>query len=82
MNETLEPAVNAAIADYLVGATICPDGVASLQPATRELYDYENIEQLFEKAPLYNNPPSESDQYVTFKEWTDMYNEIKAGAGG
>ena len=82
INQTLDPATNAAIADYLVGATICPDAVALLKPETKALYDYSNIDALFAQAPLYNNPPSESDQFVTFKEWTDAYNELKAGAGG
>lgn len=81
MNETLKPEVNAAIADYLVGATICPDGVASLKPETKALYDYSNIDALFEAAPLYNNPPAESDEFVTFQEWLDIFTELKAGAG-
>ncbi len=32
------------------------------------------------KAPLYNNPPVESDEFVTQTDWTDAWQEIKAGA--
>ncbi len=82
MNESLDPTVNARIAEYLVGATVCPDGVAQLNDVTKSLYDYTNIEALFAAAPLYNNPPVESDTLLTVKEWTDIYTEIKAGVGG
>ncbi len=81
MNETLDPAKNAKIAEYLVGATVCPDGVQYLNPTTKALYDYSNIDALFAAAPLYNNPPVESDTLMTSKEWTDIYTEIKAGVG-
>lgn len=81
MNQTLDPTTNARMAEYLVGATVCPDGVGQLAPATKALYDYTDIEALFAAAPLYNNPPTESDTLLTTKEWTDMYTEIKAGVG-
>ncbi len=82
MNETLDPTTNARIAEYLVGATVTPAGVDQLNATTKALYDYTNIEALFEAAPLYNNPPVESDTLLTTKEWTDIYTEIKAGVGG
>lgn len=81
MDQTLDPTYNARIAEYLVGATVCPDGVDKLNAETKALYDYSNIDALFEAAPLYNNPPSSSDEFVTFAEWQDIYTELKAGAG-
>ncbi len=82
MNESLDPTNNARIAEYLVGATVCPAGVDQLNATTKALYDYTNIEALFAAAPLYNNPPTESDTLMTTKEWTNIYTEIKAGVGG
>ena len=82
MNQTLDPTTNARIAEYLVGATVIPAGVDQLNATTKALYDYTNIEALFDAAPLYNNPPVESDTLLTTKEWTDIYTEIKAGVGG
>jgi spermidine/putrescine-binding protein len=82
MNQTLDPTTNARIAEYLVGATVCPAGVDQLKPDIKALYDYSNIDALFAAAPLYNNPPTESTTMVTTKEWTDAYTEIKAGVGG
>jgi spermidine/putrescine-binding protein len=81
MNETLDPTTNARIAENLVGATVTPAGVDQLKPDTKALYDYSNIDALFAAAPLYNNPPTESADMVTFKEWSDIYTEMKAGVG-
>ena len=34
-----------------------------------------------EQAPFNRNTPIESDEYVTFKEWNDRWQELKAGRG-
>ena len=52
-----------------------------LSEETKALYPYDDITGfLAEGAPLYNNPPIESDEFVTQTEWTDAWQEIKAGA--
>jgi len=81
MNQLLDPEVNARIAEYLVGAVTVDAAVDLLNEETRTLYPYEDIAGYLELAPLYNNPPLESDEFVTQKEWTDSWQEIKAGVG-
>ena len=81
MNQLLDPDVNARIAEYLVGAVTVDAAVDLLNEETRALYPYEDIAGYLELAPLYNNPPLESDEFVTQKEWTDAWQEIKAGVG-
>jgi len=81
MNQLLDPEVNARIAEYLVGAVTVDAAVELLSEETRALYPYDDIAGYLELAPLYNNPPLESDDFVTQKEWTDSWQEIKAGVG-
>ncbi|MBA3382388.1 MAG: extracellular solute-binding protein [Actinobacteria bacterium] len=80
INHVLEPEVNAAAADFLVGGVTVEGSVELLSPATASLYSYENIEASFERAPLFKLPPFESDQYVTYQDWLDTWAELKAGA--
>ena len=80
MNETLDPTQEARIAEYLVGATVCPAGVDQLNATTKALYDYTEHRGAVRPAPLYNNPPTSRTAPDT-KEWTDTYTEIKAGVG-
>jgi spermidine/putrescine-binding protein len=81
MNQLLDPVVNARVAEYLVAAVTVDAAVDFLNEETRALYPYEDIVGYLQLAPLYNNPPVESDEFVTQKEWTDAWQEIKAGVG-
>ena len=80
MNMLLDPVVNAQNAEYLVGAVTVDAAVELLNEETKALYPYDDIAGYLELAPLYNNPPVESDEFVTQTEWTDAWQEIKAGA--
>jgi spermidine/putrescine transport system substrate-binding protein len=80
MNEALDPKVNADAAVYLVGGVTVTGAPELLDDATRSLYPYEDLDGLLERAPFYNNPPKESDEYVTFDEWQAKWQEIKAGS--
>jgi spermidine/putrescine transport system substrate-binding protein len=79
-NEAIDPQVNAAAAEYLVAAVTVADAVQHLDAATAALYPYEELESLLERAPFYNLPPVESDEFVTYQEWTDTWQEVKASA--
>jgi spermidine/putrescine-binding protein len=84
INQLLDPEVNARLAEYLVAAAPVDASVELLNEDTFNLYPglYEDIAGfLGERAPLYNNPPVESDEFVTQKEWTDAWQEIKTTAG-
>jgi spermidine/putrescine-binding protein len=80
IDEGLDAKVNAEAANYLVGGTTCAPSVANLKPDIAALYDYANIDTWFDKAPLYNNPPVKSDQYVTVDKVIAAWQELKASA--
>jgi spermidine/putrescine transport system substrate-binding protein len=80
MNEVLKPDVNAAAAEFLVAGVTVADAVPLLNETTRDLYPYDQLDALLERAPFYNNPPVESDEYVTYSEWVDTWQEVKASA--
>ncbi|CAN5739960.1 polyamine ABC transporter substrate-binding protein [soil metagenome] len=79
INQSLDPTTNAEAAIYLVGAVTVADSVDQLDEATRALYPYEELEELLERAPLATVPPTESSDVVTFSEWSDAWQQIKAG---
>jgi spermidine/putrescine transport system substrate-binding protein len=80
LNNVLEPEVNAAAAEFLVAGVTVEQAVDFLDKSTRELYPYEDLDGLLERAPFYNNPPVESDEFVTYQEWIDTWQEVKASA--
>jgi spermidine/putrescine transport system substrate-binding protein len=80
LNNVLEPEVNAAAAEFLVAGVTVEPAVDFLDKDTKSLYPYEDLEGLLERAPFYNNPPVESDEYVTYQEWIDTWQEVKASA--
>jgi spermidine/putrescine transport system substrate-binding protein len=81
MNESLDPKVNAEAAVVLVGGVTVADAVAELPKNIAGLYSYDELESLLERSPFYNNPPVESDEFVTFEEVQKRWQEIKAEAG-
>jgi len=80
LNNVLEPEVNAAGAEFLVAGVTVEGAVEFLDEATRSLYPYEDLEGLLERAPFYNNPPVESDEFVTYQEWIETWQEVKASS--
>jgi spermidine/putrescine transport system substrate-binding protein len=81
MNESLDPKVNAEAAVFLVGGVTVADAVPDLPKNIASLYAYEDLDALLERSPFYNNPPVESDEFVTFPEVQRRWQEIKAEAG-
>jgi spermidine/putrescine-binding protein len=80
INQVLTPETNAEAAIYLVAGVTVEDALPLLDEATKSLYDYSDVDTFFAKAPLYNNPPVESDEFVTMSQWLERWQEIKAGA--
>lgn len=90
INEALVPATNAAIAEYLVAAVTVEESAELINADTKALYPYDDLElgdstgerlaKLFEAAPFYGMPPSESDEYITFSEMSEKWEEIKQSA--
>ncbi len=80
INQVLDPQANAEAAIYLVAGVTVEAAQPLLDEATASLYDYSDVESFFASSPLYNNPPLESDEYVTIGQWQERWQEIKAGA--
>ena len=71
INQVLDPQANAEAAIYLVAGVTVEAAQPLLDEATASLYDYSDVESFFAAAPLYNNPPIESDEYVTIGQWQE-----------
>jgi spermidine/putrescine transport system substrate-binding protein len=80
INQGLDPRVNAEAANYLVGGTTCAPSVEFLNAGIAELYAYDQLEALLERAPFYNNPPVESDEFVTIDKVFSGWQDVKASA--
>ena len=70
LNNVLEPEVNAAAAEFLVGGVTVEGAVEFLDEATRSL-PLRGPRRTTRAGPLYNNPPVESDEFVTYEEWIE-----------
>lgn len=81
MNETLDPAINAAAADYLVGGTVVADSVPLLSEDSLATYPYyDDLETLMSSVSLYGIPPQTSDQYMTYSQMVELWTALKAGS--
>ena len=90
INEAIDPVINARAAEYLVAAVTVEKSAELLNADTKALYPYDDLDlgdstgdrlkKLFEAAPFYGMPPSESDEFITFTEMTENWEEIKQGA--
>lgn len=81
INQTLDPTINAAAADYLVGGTVVGGSVDLLSEANRATYPYyDDLESLFSSVSLYGIPPQESDQYMTYAQMVESWTALKAGS--
>jgi spermidine/putrescine transport system substrate-binding protein len=90
INEALRPETNARIAEFLVAAVTVEKAVDMINAETKSLYPYddlalgdstgERLSKLFELAPFYGNPPIKSDEFVTFSEMQEGWEEIKQKA--
>ena len=90
INEAIDPVINARAAEYLVAAVTVEKSAEMLNKATKELYPYDDLDlgdstgdrlkKLFEAAPFYGTPPSESDEFITFSEMSENWEKIKQSA--
>ena len=78
INETLKPEVNAAMAKFLVGGVVVEGAEGLLDPVTAALYPYDKLDEFFALAPLQQDPPLESDQYVTRQRVLAAWQEVKS----
>jgi spermidine/putrescine-binding protein len=78
INETLKPEVNAATATFLVGGVVVEGAEARLDPTMAALYPYKDLEAFFALAPLQQDPPVESKEFVTRDRVLAAWQEVKS----
>jgi spermidine/putrescine transport system substrate-binding protein len=78
INETLKPDINAATATFLVGGVVVKGAQEKLDPTMAALYPYENLEAFFALAPLQQDPPIKSKEFVTRDRVLAAWQEVKA----
>ena len=78
INETLRPEIKAATATFLVGGVVVTGAEAKLDPTMAALYPYEDLEAFFALAPLQQDPPLESKEFVTRDRVLAAWQEVKS----
>ena len=79
INQVLDPQANAEAAIYLVaGVTV----EAARRCSTRRPQPCTTIRRrvVLRLGAFYNNPPVESDEYLTIGQWQERWQELKASA--
>jgi spermidine/putrescine-binding protein len=80
INEALSPAAQAQEAANLVQAAVNPHALPMMDSATRALYPYEQIGQIFStSAPLEAIPTQVPSGYTTYSDWNAAWEAFKAG---
>ena len=79
INKMLEPEIQAEFASSLTQLVITPEAVQYL-PEEAKWVDYNNIDNIIKKAPTYPPIPEESDEFATYADWLEAWNEVKAGS--
>ena len=78
INEMLSDQVNSQVAVLQGSATTVSTADKLVTGDTRELPAYtEGASKFFEGGYLVSDPPQKSDKYVTLKQLTDMWTELK-----
>ena len=79
INEAISPTVQAQMAKAVTAGTVNKNAVALMDPDTRALFDYSDLDAVFKDAPLLGIPPRKSDTLATYSDWVDAWNQFKAG---
>jgi len=79
INEVLDPETNAAANVALAGGVTVKGAEKFLDPATRDLYPYGDIDAYLETTPALPAPPLKSDEFVTSAEWSKRWAELTTG---
>lgn len=79
----IDQSISAEAQTVVAGSTglgiVNQDAVAQLDAETQEAWNYEQLAQNFEQAPLYDGAPIEADGDVTtFQQWTERWEAFKA----
>ena len=78
MNEAVSAKPQAEVCKAVNGGSVNKHASALMDKATRDLFDYSNLPEVFKKSPLQGQPPRTSDTYATYDEWTQAWADFKA----
>lgn len=76
IDAALSPEVQAELAQVYGGAAVNLDAVPLLPDDLRSRFDYENLEDMFERLPILPPIPVESDEFTTYDEWVQAHQEV------
>jgi len=74
---SLSPKIQAELSKNLAGGIVNLKARPFLHESVKNLYDYDDLDSFFERAPLTDLPPHESDKYTTYEDWIRAWEEFK-----
>lgn len=78
INESLGPEMQACQAKALAAGVVNPKAVPLTEASVAAMYDYKNLEKIFEIAPVFDMAPRESTEYAIYDDWVAAWEELKA----
>ncbi|MFN8677005.1 MAG: extracellular solute-binding protein [Thermomicrobiales bacterium] len=80
MNHMLSPEAQAVAMDDMDSATVNLEAIPLLDEATRALFPYDNLDEIFKIAPVWGFPPLEDqgDGIVTYNGWLEAWEQVRA----
>jgi spermidine/putrescine transport system substrate-binding protein len=78
IDQALSKEVQAAQAASLAACVVREDAVPMLDASVKDLVPYDNLDELWTKAPFTDLPPQESDTYATYEDWLAAWEAFKA----
>ena len=79
INQSMDPKVQAALAEATGSGTVSKKAVEMLNAETRALFDYDDFDSVFANSPLEGIAPRESDEFATYDDWVRAYEDLKIG---
>ncbi len=80
MDHMLGPEAQAVAMDDMDSATVNLEAIPLLDDATRALFPYDNLDEIFEVAPVWGFPPLEDqgDGIVTYNGWLEAWEQVRS----
>lgn len=80
MDATISPHGQTVIGNYTMLGMVNPKAIPDIKPEANALYPYDSLEAAFERAPIYDGAPvdSENGTLATHAEWIQRWSEFKA----
>jgi spermidine/putrescine transport system substrate-binding protein len=73
------PEAQPIVAKNLASGVVNQEAVDKLDPDTKSIYPYDNLESVFEKAPNFDIPPREPEgDLTTLDDWNEAWERLRA----